>query len=525
MMKIKKPSIQVILSICLMIVIGLSSYSIHRKIKLWGFEANPNAKTDIWQIEASISFTPNGDPIKVSLAAPHNNQSNKILEDIASAPNYKIKKIISPNGNRRIEFTSRPVKNNEIQTLYYKVSVFDKDQENINYTSNKKIKPMEHNFDNNQKNIAKELIALANKKYKKGDIAQKIIRLLMEENPDPIVTTFIPLKRTPKLVFDLTTRLLSLENIPTRISRGIRLAEERYFQKADFILEAYINNHWNGYDIKTGNRGIPKDFVLFQQGDESLIEVEGGYDSSVLFSVLKSVQSSEFLTKKRAEIAKSNLFNYSIYNLPLSEQNSLKWLSIFPLAILVVVIFRNIIGMETMGTFTPILIAMSLVQTGLLAGIICFSSVISIGLLIRHFLSKLNLLLVPRISAVVIFVILIMEAITVLSHNLNITYGKYVTFFPLIITAWLIERASIAWEEDGAKNAIKGIVSSLFVSIITYSIISNHTIRHFMFTFSEINIIILSLVLLVGTYTGYRLTELRRFKQLIEKENNEKEYV
>jgi len=520
-MRIKKLSIQAILSIFLIITIGICSYSIYRKVKLWGFQANPYAKTDIWQIEASISFIPNGEPIKIYLAAPHSSESNKILEDIASAPNYKIKKIISKSGNKVIEFSSKPLKTNKVQTLYYRVSVFDKNQEQINYSKNVKTKIIEHKFSESEKNIAIELIKLAKNKYKKGDIAQKIIRFLMEETPNPIVENFIPLKRTPNLVYELTTRLLALEKIPTRISRGIRLAEERYFQKADFILEAYINGAWNGYDIKTGNKGVPKDFVLFQKGGESLLEVEGGYNSSVLFSVLKSVQSSEFLTKKRAELAKSDLFNYSIYSLPLSEQNSFKWLSIFPLAILVIVILRNIIGFRTMGTFTPILIAMSLMQTGLVAGIICFTIIISVGLVIRHLLSKLNLLLVPRISAVVIFVILIMEAMTIISHNFGLQYGTYAIFFPLIITAWIIERASITWEEDGAKNAINEIISSIFVAILTYAIISNDIIKHFMFTFSEINIIILSLVLLIGTYTGYRLTELTRFSQLVEKKEKE----
>lgn len=60
----------------------------------------------------------------------------------------------------------------------------------------------------------------------------------------------------------------------------------------------------------------------------------------------------------RAELSHSkSWFDYSIYNLPLNEQNTLKWLMIFPLAILVVVLMRNVVGIQTMGTFTPMLIA------------------------------------------------------------------------------------------------------------------------------------------------------------------------
>lgn len=80
--------------------------------------------------------------------------------------------------------------------------------------------------------------------------------------------------------------------------------------------------------------------------------------------------------------------------------------------------------------------------------------------------------------------------------------------------AWIIERASITWEEDGAANAGKEIFNSLIVAIITYFIISSETIRHVMFAFNELNLVILFIVMLLGTYTGYRLTELKRFSPI-----------
>ena len=81
--------------------------------------------------------------------------------------------------------------------------------------------------------------------------------------------------------------------------------------------------------------------------------------------------------------------------------------------------------------------------------------------------------------------------------------------------AWIIERASITWEEDGAKNACQEIINSMAVAIITYFIISNEYIRHIMFAFEELNLVILFIVMLLGTYTGYRLLELKRFKPLV----------
>ena len=141
-----------------------------------------------------------------------------------------------------------------------------------------------------------------------------------------------------------------------------------------------------------------------------MLDVEGGKNSKILFSVLKNKYNSLFLSKYKAETSLSNSsFKYSMYNLPLREQNILKIITVFPLAILSIVILRNIIGVKTIGTFTPMLIAMSFIQTGLLNGLIAFVFLITIGLLIRRSFSKMQLLLVPRISAVVVLVIFIIQ--------------------------------------------------------------------------------------------------------------------
>lgn len=100
----------------------------------------------------------------------------------------------------------------------------------------------------------------------------------------------------------------------------------------------------------------------------------------------------------------------------------------------------------------PVLIAVAFVQTQLLPGIIGFLLIVGTGLIIRGYLSKLNLLLVSRISAVIITVILIISIFTIVSFNIGLTQGLTITFFPMIILSWTIERMSILWEEEGAKE-------------------------------------------------------------------------
>jgi hypothetical protein len=223
--------------------------------------------------------------------------------------------------------------------------------------------------------------------------------------------------------------------------------------------------------------------------------------------------SPEEATKQK--VTADGLLNLSIHSLPLEEQAMFKTIMLIPIGALIVVFLRVFVGLKTSGTFMPILIAVAFVQTQLLPGIIGFLLIVGTGLMIRSYLSRLNLLLVARISAVIISVILIIAVFTVLSFRLGITQGLTITFFPMIILSWTIERMSILWEEDGAKEVLLQGSGSLFTAIIVYLAMTNPYVQHLTFNFIGIQLIVLALILLLGTYTGYRLSELKRFSPMV----------
>lgn len=503
----KLKSVRVILTIGLILSIFFAAYSIYYKITYWGFNFTPSKTTDVWTIEEHVNFVPNGSPIKISIARPTMIEGYKILDEDVVAKGYEINKL-----DNRIELSSKT--RSLPQNVYYRVLLYDNIESRGKTIADKPQNPKAPVFDEATMAIAQQILELAN--GQEGDDAQKLINLFNQNPADQTVLSFLPTRRSSKDTAMAISDLLAMQNIPSQIIRGVKLLEGKKTLTPDIMLEVYSDKMWKIYNIETGKKGIPDNFIVFQRGGESLVDVSGGTDSVTKFSVMKSVRSSFKMAGHRAKISDSkDWFEYSIYSLPLNDQNALKWLMIFPLAILVVVLMRNVIGIQTMGTFTPMLISMALVQTGFIAGLVCFTLIVGIGLLIRAFLSKLNLLLVPRISAVVIFVILIMQIFAVVGYQFNWSIASSALFFPIIIMAWIIERASITWEEDGAKNATKEVIYSMLAAIVTYFVIVNEYIRHIMFAFNELNLVLLFVVMLLGTYTGYRLTELTRFAPLV----------
>ena len=175
---------------------------------------------------------------------------------------------------------------------------------------------------------------------------------------------------------------------------------------------------------------------------------------------------------------------------------------------------RVVVGISISGTFMPILIALALIQTTLLVGLAMFLLVVGVGLWIRTYLSHLNLLLVARVASVVIVVILLMAVVAILSYNLGIDQALTVTFFPTIILAWTIERMSILWEEEGGHEVLVQGSGSLSVAVLAYLVMSNRYVEHLTFNFPELLITLLGVILLLGKYTGYRLSELYRFRAM-----------
>jgi hypothetical protein len=87
----------------------------------------------------------------------------------------------------------------------------------------------------------------------------------------------------------------------------------------------------------------------------------------------------------------------------------------------------------------------------------------------------------------------------------------------MVIIAMTIERMSVVWEERGAGDAIRAGAGSMVVATVAYLVMGLPWLEHLIITFPELLLIVLAVVLLLGRYTGYRLSELSRFKAIIGK--------
>lgn len=304
--------------------------------------------------------------------------------------------------------------------------------------------------------------------------------------------------------------LLGLAGVPARLSYGVSLSDENSGQVPIPLIEYYDGAFWKVRNPLEPSKILDgRSVFVWHRGGGALLEVSGGAENSrVTFTVVKDRIPLATLT----DLRDSPFLVSTILALPASERAAFRYIVLIPLGAFIVVLMRNIIGIPTLGTFMPVLLALALLEIKPLQGILMFSILVGAGLWFRFLMSRMNLLVVPRVAACVVIVTLLMMLMGVVSYQLGFGVGIKITLFPMIIIAWTLERMSLIWEEEGKRSALVQVAGSLFVAVCAYHFMSISQIQYWAFYFPELLLILLAGILLVGRYTGYRLSELIRFK-------------
>jgi hypothetical protein len=212
----------------------------------------------------------------------------------------------------------------------------------------------------------------------------------------------------------------------------------------------------------------------------------------------------------------SFLARWSLFSLPPNAQEVFRVLLLVPIGALIVAFLRNVVGLNTFGTFMPILIAIAFRQTELLTGLTLFFAVILVGYGIRTGLDRFKLLLVPRLSVILTFVVGSLAAMSILAQRWGFHNVVGVGLLPIVILTMTIERFFVTAEESGPKAALRMTTSTGAVAAVTFAILSWEYLQLVFFTYPELMLVIAGGQIALGRYVGFRLSELLRFRRLAE---------
>ncbi len=467
-------------------------------------------RSSVWTVEARITYKPTRGSAKLNLTLPNHPPGLEILDEDFISGGYGLD--IEEHKNKRIaEWTLRRPKG--LQALYYRIQLIPND-----WTTDdpQPVFPKKKKYSEMVQTAVNTLLdEVRSKSADTKSFTHELLVKLNSKNPTDTIKLLRKNARKTDLWVNRIIEILQGARIPARQVNILKLKDGLTRGKLTPWLEVHNGKKWLSFDPISGKQGYPKNVLIWSVGNSKIVTVEGGKKLKIAFSVYQQFQDSSMIALQKAKENHSWAMEFSLFNLPVQTQNVYRTLLMIPIGCVLMVLFRNVIGIKCIGTFMPILIALAFRETELLWGIFLFSLIIGLGLLLRFYLEYLHLLLVPRLGAVLIIVILLMLLMSLVSHKLGIEGGLSIALFPMVIMAMTIERMSLIWEEQGPGEALLQGVGTLFLAACGYLLMNNEFLQHLFFVFPELLLVLLAFTLLLGRYTGYRLSELWRFRALL----------
>jgi len=193
---------------------------------------------------------------------------------------------------------------------------------------------------------------------------------------------------------------------------------------------------------------------------------------------------------------------------------ALNLILVLPVIAAIIVVVRTVIGLETFGTFSPVIVSLAFLTTGLRWGAAIFAVIVSVGAFVRALLQHVRLQLVARLAILIAVVAGIMAGLTVIGASFGVGALINVSIFPMVIMAGVIENFTASQAEFGTREAVRLTINTLAISALCYLVIESTGLQSLLLSFPELLLGAIAIDIGLGKWRGLRLLEYVRFFDL-----------
>lgn len=264
---------------------------------------------------------------------------------------------------------------------------------------------------------------------------------------------------------------------------------------------------------------------------------------AAIYPYIESASSEDFLRRLKtdgydyelvtAETGKLQIWNFMSYfsNYLIDSgipANTVILILMLPVIATIVSFMKQIIGFTTFGVYTPSIITLTFWILGLRFGILTLVVIFLVGTGARYALRRFRLLYIPKMAIVLTLVALAVLAMLIISIRLDLFDAQFFSLavFPMLILSTLTEKFVNVQSGKGFKKAIFLILQTVIVSIIAYVVIGGEidlffvrlkfgALQRFMISYPEIILVIIFINVFLGKWTGLRLLEYVRFREVL----------
>jgi len=504
-----KRSVMIFAAILFLIPVSVISY----RVLVLRYPFFPVAFGKIWHVSMEARLVPKEKEIAIEMGLPANYGGRRIMGERVTSGALDFNFFNeTPN---RFGYWSGPVDIGDAQTISYRASILvrsRKPRENP-----PALGPYPAGIDGQKQALAERLGAAW-----KGISPPERVRAVADAasgewgNAPPASSDLqewgaMREKIGPRMAFLI---LLRAADLPARIVEGL-LLDDTITQDFHSWLEVWTGKKWESLSLETGKiYGDSSRLIPLVIGGYSPLLITGADLPEFRWTISHRMQDYWRLHFEHVRGSSRFLDRLSLFHLPAEFQQAFRILLLVPIAALIISILRNVVGFPTFGIFMPVLMALAFRNTGLYYGLGIFTGIMLLGYLLRLGVDKLQLLLVPRLSMILTFVILALSFAALVGSKFDIKGIMAVGLLPIVILTMTIERFFILIEEAGLREAVRTVLGSAAVASISYWIINQEPIQFIFYFYPELLFGVAGVQLLLGRYTGFRLSEIFRFREL-----------
>jgi hypothetical protein len=187
---------------------------------------------------------------------------------------------------------------------------------------------------------------------------------------------------------------------------------------------------------------------------------------------------------------------------------------LLPLLATMVTFIRLVVGFPTLGMFVPIAFSITLLATGITAGIVLLLSIIFASTVARMVLKRIRIMQLPKVALSQFFVSLFIFVTLMVSASSGMLAVKQLSIFPVLMLILLSERIFDLQLQRTNMETLKITSVTILIAVGGYFLLSSEILRTAVLVYPELILLLIPANILIGRYFGLRLTEYYRFSPI-----------
>lgn len=207
----------------------------------------------------------------------------------------------------------------------------------------------------------------------------------------------------------------------------------------------------------------------------------------------------------------SSLVNYMLTH-GVSSRTIIMLLSL-PLIATMLAFLKQVIGITTFGLYLPSVIALSFLALGPAVGIAFLLFILITGYGVRAFTRRWRMLYIPKVAIIITVVSFTLLLLLGIGAYFGLTLSGD-TIFILLIMSTISESFLNLKTEEGLISAIIAIAETILAALLCVLIVEWSVLRAAILAYPELILLTLLINIFLGRYTGLRLVEYFRFREV-----------